>query len=323
MLSRFRFLIVAALWLLFTRVALDHGALLLPTSLARGLTLEAFLTLAQIVTTAVGLGLCALVLRGVRDPLALHAPSARALASASLAATPVFLVAMAAGIAIALPTLLAELRAGGAAVSQKNVGELGRALEKASLGMTLLWATVAAPLAEELLFRGAVWSAFQRLVAPAPAPVDAAPASSAPASLPPELLDDGWVVKAARRIGAGLRSGGLATLASAAVFGAMHLGMAGGSGIVRVVSATCLGLACGMARHLGGSLAAPLALHIVYNLISVGHARGWFLSETFPAKFAIPTLIMLLAALSSVALAVFLALTRRPAPSAERGPPSR
>ena len=321
MLSRFRFLIVAALWLLLTRVALDHGALLLPTSLARGLTLEAFLTLAQIVTTAVGLGLCALVLRGVRDPLALHAPSARALASASLAATPVFLLAMAAGIAIALPTLLAELRAGGAAVSQKNVGELGRALEKASLGMTLLWATVAAPLAEELLFRGAVWSAFQRLFARPP--VDAAPASSAPASLPPELLDDGWVVKAARRIGAGLRSGGLATLASAAVFGAMHLGMAGGSGIVRVVSATCLGLACGMARHLGGSLSAPLALHIVYNLISVGHARGWFLSETFPAKFAIPTLIMLLAALSSVALAVFLALTRRPAPSAERGPPSR
>src|SRR5205085_449203 len=100
-----------------------------------------------------------------------------------------------------------------------------------------------------------------------------------PNSLPPQLLDDGALVKAARRLGAGLRSGGFATLASAAVFGAMHLGMAGGSGIVRVVSATCLGLACGTARHLAGSVAAPLLLHALYNLLSVGHSRAWFVSE--------------------------------------------
>jgi membrane protease YdiL (CAAX protease family) len=318
--NRLKLLLVAAFWLLLTRLALDRGALLLPASLARGLTLEAFLSLAQLITTAVGVGLCALVLGAVRAPLGLRGGTARSLVAGLLAATPVFLVAMAAGIAVALPTLLAELHAGGAAVSQKNVGELGRSLAKSSLGMTLLWATVAAPLAEEILFRGVVWSAFRALFA---APPPQAVGDAAAQSLPPELIDDGVLVKAARRLGAGLRSGGLATLASAAVFGAMHLGMPGGSGIVRVVSATCLGLACGLARHLGGSLAAPLALHAVYNLVSVGHARGWFLSETFPAKFALPTLVMLLALLSSLALALFLFVTRARAPRLEAGPPSR
>lgn len=316
---RFQLLLVAALWVALTRLTLDYGALLLPSRVARGLTHEAFLTLAQVVTTALGLGLSALALHPVRDALGLRTASPRALFAALLAAPAVFVVAMAAGIAVALPTLLAELRQGGAAVSRANVGELGRSLEKASLAMTLLWATVVAPLAEELLFRGAVWSAFQRLFEGAPAarsldldpsaPSSASP--SAPSSLPPDLLDDGPVIALARRLGAALRSGGLATLASSAVFGAMHLGMAGGSGIVRVVSATCLGLACGTARHLSGGLAAPLVLHIVYNVISVGHARAWFVSETFPLMFAMPTLLALVAALALPGLALFAWLTRR------------
>ncbi|MFO0760582.1 MAG: CPBP family intramembrane glutamic endopeptidase [Byssovorax sp.] len=295
--DRFRLSSTAIVWLAATRAALDYGALLLPQSLARVLSHEAFLTLAQLLTTALGLGLAAALLRSPRDALGLRLGSARSLVLSALAAPAVFVFAMAAGIAVALPTLLAELRQGGAAVSRQNVGELGRALESASLGMTLFWAVIVAPFAEELLFRGGVWSAIQSFFAPRAA--DAAPESAE--SLPPELLDEGMLIKAFRRVGQGLRGGGISTLVSAAIFGAMHLGMPGGSGIVRVVSATGLGLACGMARHLGGTAAAPLALHVVYNLLSVAHSRGWLVSEMFPKLFALPTLAMLIAAISTVA----------------------
>jgi membrane protease YdiL (CAAX protease family) len=299
--KRLRLLFVAAIWLLVTRLALDYGALLLPLGVAHQLTLEAFLTLAQAATTAFGLGLAALVLRAPREELGLRGASARPIGLGALSAPLVFALSLAVGIAVALPTLLAELHRGGAAVSQQNVGELGRALEHAPLWLTLVWAAVAAPVAEELLFRGAIWSAFQRLFAPAAiGEAKAAP----PSSLPPELIDDGALVKAARRIGAALRSGGFATLASAAVFGAMHLGMAGGSGIVRVVSATCLGLACGTARHLAGSVAAPLALHVVYNVISIGHSRGWFVTPSFPAMYGMPTLLLVAAGVSAVLLVI-------------------
>lgn len=300
-----KLLALASAWVLGTRLALDYGALLLPAAVARRMTLEEFLPLAQTVTLALGLGLAWALLAEPRAALGLRGAAARTVAVACLAAPVVWVLALASGIAIALPTLLAELRRGGEAVGRQNLGELGRAVSRASVVVVVAWTIVVAPISEEVLFRGAVWSALRRLTGPA------ASEAAEPASLPPELLQDGLAVRAGRALWRGLRDGGLATLGSAAIFAGMHLGVHGGAGIVRVVSAACLGLACGVARHASGGLAAPIALHLVYNLLSIAHSRGWLVTAAFPKVFGVPSLAGVIAGAALVALAV-VALVGRP-----------
>jgi membrane protease YdiL (CAAX protease family) len=208
-------------------------------------------------------------------------------------------------IGIALPTLLEELAKRGPGVSKQNAGEFGRSLQQAPLLVTMLWGTLFAAVAEETLFRGALWSLFDRLVRRF--------ATRARGSDPSfDFIEEPFVVRAARY----LCNGWVATLASAAVFGAMHLGMPGAVGIVRVVSTSCLGLALGLARQWGGALAVPILLHLVYNTISLGTTRGWFVGSSLRTYYGVPTLVSLAAGVALVALvgvALVRRLARRPA----------
>lgn len=297
---------------------LQYGALALPRSIARELTLQTFLMIAQVVMTGAGVGLAAGLLAAPRAALGLARPNARQLSLVALATPAVFVASFAAGVAIALPTLMAELANRGTEATRQDLGELGRAVKEAPAWLTLTWGALMAPVAEELLFRGAIWSAIRRLTAAAEPPsagadppgAGAAAAGEPPASseLPAIMFEDGVVVRAGRRVWAVLRDGGFATLGSAAVFGAMHLGVPGGAGIVRVVSATCLGLACGAARHATGSVVAALALHVVYNLLSIAQTRRWLVTESLPSKYGMPTALALGAAVLGIAaLAVWIA----------------
>ena len=63
-----------------------------------------------------------------------------------------------------------------------------------------------------------------------------------------------------------------------------------------------------------GSVLAAAALHVVYNVLSIGHERGWFVTATFPARFTMPTLLVGVAAACALALAILGRVGRPPAP---------
>ena len=310
--TTFRALATAIVWLILTRLLLDYGALVLPLAIRSHLDLETYLSLAQIVSTLLGLGLVFALVPDPRGELGLSPPRGRALARAVLLAPAIFVGALSLGFIIALPTLIEDLRRGGAGASRQNLGEFGRELREAPFLVTFAWGVLLAPVAEELLFRGAVWSALRRLTAPLAPPPLIAKRDDDLDALP---LDGPAFGDAARRLRARLADGGLATLGSAAVFGAMHLGVPGGAGIIRVVAATCLGLALGVVRQASGTLAVPLALHVTYNLLAVGHTRGWFTTEALPNRFGVPTMIAI-AAVVGLPLAFVVGRARPSAPPA-------
>jgi membrane protease YdiL (CAAX protease family) len=97
---------------------------------------------------------------------------------------------------------------------------------------------------------------------------------------------------------------------SALAFGWMHADMPGGLGIVRLVSALGLGLACGVARHHGRSIAVPIVLHALYNALSLATTRRWVTSEAFPMKLGVPTLLSLIGA-AALLFALGILIVRR------------
>jgi membrane protease YdiL (CAAX protease family) len=298
-----RLAFVALSWLLTFQLLAEHGVRLLPLAIARRLTLESYLVLVHLVTVALGLCLSVLLLRQPRRELGLGAGKPAALGWVLLLAPAIYVAASYFGIAIALPTLLEELARGGRELAQKSSGEFGRAITRSPLAVALIWAVIVSPVSEELLFRGAAWSAVQRLVerlSPAARPLDSL-------ELP---LSDGLVVRALRSAWAWLLAGGVATLASTALFAGLHADMPGGLGIVRVASAAMLGLACGIARHHAGTILSPIALHAAYNALSLATARRWVVSEAFPMKLGVPTLLSLIAS-AALAIAIVLWLVRR------------
>ncbi len=152
--------------------------------------------------------------------------------------------------------LLAEAAAHGPGVSREHAGAFGHALTASPVLPTLVWGVVLAALTEELLFRGALYASIERLAA---------------------------------RLVRSPRAPGLAAAAGAAVvFALMHWDLAGGVGIVRIVSTLCLGLACGAARYASSSVLAPFALHLVHNTVALGQARGWFTDDAPPPFEALP-----------------------------------
>src|SRR5690606_26776726 len=131
------------------------------------------------------------------------------------------------------------------------------------------------PLGEELLFRGGIYGAVQSLINKPMKPGDAAPPSSLEiAGLPPKN-------SAMKRLVLWCQEGGVAVLGSSLVFGLMHADTPGGMGIVRMVSASCLGVSCGLARMVSGGLLAPIVLHAGYNFLSLATLRGWIVTENF------------------------------------------
>jgi membrane protease YdiL (CAAX protease family) len=278
---------------------------LIPLSLARQLTLDTYLCLVHAATLLLGVGVSLLLLQKPLGALGLVVPSPRAIGWALLLAPVVYVASSYVAIGIALPTLMDELRRGGRELVQKSTGEFGRTITQSPVPLAVLWAVVVSPISEELLFRGAIWGALQRLadrLRPEPREV-------APGSLEIPIADSlgaRWL----RGTASWLVGGGIATLATAALFAALHADMPGGLGIVRVASAFGIGLACGVARHHSGAIWAPVALHVAYNALSLATTRRWVVSEAFPLKLGVPTLLSLLAGVCLL-LAVVALVVRR------------
>ena len=87
--------------------------------------------------------------------------------------------------------------------------------------------------------------------------------------------------------------------------------MPGGLGIVRFVSALGLGLACGLARQRSGSVVPPILVHVGFNALSLATARRLVVSETFPMKSGVPTLVAAIGAVALWAVVLRYLLSRR------------
>lgn len=287
---------VVTLWVGAARAMAMFGAPLLPRALAAQLTLQSFFSLVLVVSTALGLALSFVLLRTPREDLGLRRPSGAAVGMATFWAPIVLVLSAYLAFKLALPTLLEELAQGGRRAAQQNTGEFGRALVQSHVVTTVVWATVLTPVAEELMFRGGMWSLVRRVTLPL---------AGTAQSLPPELLQDGALGRGVRAIRRYLCEGGLATLVTAAVFAWLHADQEGGAGIIRVVQTACLGLALGCARHASGSLLPPMALHAVFNLLTIAKTRKWVVSPGWPPPFPIATLYWQIAAGCAVALAIW------------------
>ena len=304
--------LVAVVWLALAWALTQYGAPLLPRALASRLTLQSFLSLVLVLAAGIGLTLSFKLIAAPREALGLTRPSATALLVGLLLAPAVLTAGLYVGFELALPTLLEEIARGGRQAAQQNTGAFGRELVQAHVVTTLVWATLITPVAEELLFRGAVWSSVARLTRP--------PASS-PLGLPEGLLDPSLSARAYRGLGRWLRDGGIATLATTALFAWMHADQQGGAGIVRVVQTACLGLGLGMLRHASGSVLPAILLHGLYNALSVAKLRRWIAGEIWPHPLPIPLLLWQLAAAASILLLVVAAARAIRARAVRAAPP--
>jgi membrane protease YdiL (CAAX protease family) len=244
---------VTLVWLACARYLERAGDAFVPDAWKAKIQLQTFLIACQLTWTAVGLGLAFALLSRPREALAVLLPRPRGIAAAALLAPAAYVGSAAVAFQAALPTLMAELRERGSGASRENAGEFGRMLQQGPTLATMIWGVVLAAVTEELLFRGALWSLVERIARHLDAPA-AGPRGRLRAAVPAIA----------------------ATVAAAVVFSSMHGNLAGGVGILRVVSTLCLGLACGAARGATGTLAAPLAIHLINNAVALGPARGWF-----------------------------------------------
>ena len=296
------------LWAGFFHVARGYGALALPRSVAGELTLDTYLGAVHLLTVAFALLVTRLLSKHPREDLGLVAPSPRAV-GVTMGLTPaIFVVGTATAFLVARPTLIQEILQGGVQAAQRNTGEFGRQLVQAPAVAVLLWGAVISPISEELFFRGALYTLVSGAVALA---ARRTPLTDAPPSLPVEMMNDGAPVRATRAVKKWLVEGGVATLSVGVLFGAMHQDMPGGLGIVRFVSALILGLACGLARQHGGSVLPAVVLHVLWNTLSVAAVRRWIVTETFPTKYGAPTLVALVALLTTAAVVAGLAANRK------------
>jgi membrane protease YdiL (CAAX protease family) len=285
---------IAALWLLTGRVLPDLVWRALPDVVLDALSLPAYSMFCQVATTLIGLLAARLLLVRPAEALGAKRPSVWHLGLAAVLAPAVFALASFAAIEIAEPYLVAELAREGAGASRRNAGAFGRAVTQAPLLVTLVWGAVLAAIAEELAFRGALFGAIEQ---------------GALALF--TRREPGADVAASSSQGRGkLLSGVLAAGLAAAAFGAMHADMKGSVGIVRVASATCLGLACGSARLVAGTVFVPMMLHFIYNSVSLGLSRGLFRGDSEPLLSVVPNLLLALAAVG-VVLAVAGTVARR------------
>ncbi len=300
-----RLCVVAVIWLAAQQLLTRYAALALPRSLARELSLELYLLLVTLTALGIGAGAAFLMLgRSAPRELGLVWPGGKAIALGVSLSPLLFVASSYLAVYLALPTLLEELRRGGADLVRQNAGEVGRAMTSAPLVMVLLWAVVVAPVAEEVLFRGAIWGLLCR------ATVAWWPLRKEPPSLPDELVNDSALVACSCAAARWLAQGGLATIVVGVGFGLLHWDLAGGQGIIRVTVTTCLGLAAGVARQHSGSVLVPIAVHGVFNVLGLAGARRWIVTQTFPTHFMVPTLATVLAGLGGLLALVLLFAAR-------------
>jgi len=285
----------ALLWLLLAQYLLPVCAKFAPLALQKSMSWSSFRALCQALTVGLGLGLWALLVPGGPRRLLGRPPSGRSLLAVALASPLVWSLAVLVALAVAMPTLMEELRTRGPGASRQNAGAFGAELTGSSTLAVLLTGSLLAPLSEELIFRGALWTAvhsfLQRHIGP---PLVVPELGPTPAQRAQAWLLRGWG----------------ATAVAAVVFGLMHADTPGGVGIVRVVSTLCLGLAAGAVRTLSGSLAAAMLLHSLHNTVSLGQSRGWF-APLGPGFYGVPVVMMVAAALGACGLGVLLFQARR------------
>lgn len=299
-------------WYAFFFLLSRYGVDLLPRAWASRLSLEQYLLAVQAITLAVVLVVARSFLVDGLSDLALRAPESRigvtrVLVVAALLSPLVYVISSSSAIAAAYSTLIEEIRRGGVASANANAGEFGRTLAQAPLLTTLLWAAVFAPLGEELLFRGALWSTIQSWIGRSPVVEESAPSSLDPARFVRPLGPSA-------QVGPWLRSGGLAWLVTTMVFGALHADMPGGQGIIRVVSTTLVGAAAGLGRWVTGSVWTAVVLHVGANTLSLAASRSWLVTERFPRLYAIPRLAILLSGVFLLAAVVVLFASKKAAP---------
>lgn len=288
---------VLAVWLALEMYLPRLGRRFAPLWLQRLVSLQTFLMLCQVATASCGVALCWLLLRRARELLAWRWPSWRAAANAVLVAPLLFAVTATLALQIAMPTLLREIATRGAGATRHNAGSFGSMLQHAPVLATLVWSVVLAAVTEELLFRGLFWSLCERALGCIRRRREW-----------DKLADEG---------DRGLRPSALrspaawgATLVVALVFGWMHHDLPGGVGIVRTVSALCLGLACGVARQWSGSVVVAMLLHFSNNLLGLGEARHWF-ATPLGSVSGVPWVLFIVGGVGTLAVMLSVARLRR------------
>jgi len=278
------------------------------------LTLQSFLSLVLVVATAIGLGLSFWLLTRPREDLGLPKlrwPIVFSGIVAAWAAPVVMVLSLYIGYRLALPTILEELATGGRAAAQSNTGEFGRAAVESHVMTTVVWGVILSPVVEELMFRGALWSAIQRATS--------ALRRREPRSLPSELIKESALARLLKGSGRWFLHGGIATALTAALFAWMHHDQPGGAGMVRVTQTACLGVALGIARHECRSVVPGIVMHAAFNLLSLAKLRKWIVSPVGPkvdvefrgnpisVSLPIPDWYWQLATVGTVLLALWLA----------------
>ncbi|MCC6216290.1 MAG: CPBP family intramembrane metalloprotease [Polyangiaceae bacterium] len=283
---------LAALWFGAFFGLRAHAWRLLPASVAALTTEQSYMAGVQLTTLGVGVVLALALVRRTRATLGLVAPPAFAWIAVLLAAPVLYSALSWTAFQIALPTLIDEHLRGGQRLLRANAGEFTRSIAVATPFELYLSFAVVAPVAEELMFRGALWSAVRSLTLPlARRPAPATPPADAELALG-GALETPLPLRALGAAWDALARGGLATLASAGVFAWMHADLEGGAGIVRVVSTALLGLFCGIARQWSGSVWAAAWLHVCLNVLALGAQRKWLVVEGLPMRSQVPTLLL-------------------------------
>jgi len=291
-----RLVVVVALWAGVFEILSLYGFDVFPRALLHELTLEAYLTMVDFVVLGAGLGAAFALLRRPEATLPLRVSTAKPVFSTVALAPFVFSLCTTVAFLVARPTLVAEILAGGREQAQASTGRFGRELVESPALLAFVWGAVVSPVGEELFFRGALWSLVQR-------GVDRVRRSGPPSTsdgLPPELIERSAAASGLERALGWFARGGMTTIVVALCFGFLHWDMPGGLGIVRFVSALGLGVACGVARQATGSVAAPIALHALFNALSLATVRRWVVTEAFPMSNGAPTLVSIVGVLGLV-----------------------
>ena len=228
----------------------------------------------MVAVSAAGLALSFWLLRDAKRDLGLARPKVLWLVLAAAAIPVVLTASQYVGYRWALPTLLAEIAAGGKKAAQQNTGAYGRSLVEASEGTIVLWALVLTPVCEELMFRGVLWSTVQRLTGWL--------RGDAAQSLPSALIAESTLAKALKGAGRWFISGGIATIVTSALFAWLHHDQQGGAGMVRIVQTGTLALVLGLFRHHTKSILPGIVLHAGYNAMSLAKLRKWIVTPVGP-----------------------------------------